>query len=254
MTVDREVPSRRTARVRGSGHAVGVRRRWPLGDRARIGLFVLGVLALAVVATVAVLPSRSGKSRLLPPVQAQLSAPPLVPVPTATGSPVVPGQPPALPSSAAPGAGTAPTTSAAAPPARSRPAPVLTRTLVFEAESAVNTLTGDTHVKTADRASGGLSIGAIGGGVANTLRFNAVTVPATGTYTLTVFYLSGEDRGLTIAAGGRAPVSVVVASTGSFDTVGSLTLRVVLAGGRNSIVFGNPDQRAPDIDRIAVGN
>lgn len=41
--------------------------------------------------------------------------------------------------------------------------------------------------------------------------------------------------------------------TGSFSTVGTLTIMLALSAGSNTIEFSNPSAYAPDFDRIIVG-
>jgi hypothetical protein len=254
MTVGRETSRHSAGPANRGAHGLGVRQRRPVGERTRIAFFLAAIGALALVFLAALVPLRRDRSRLLPPIPAVVSQPPLVPVPAAspssTPSPspsVVITDPPGFPTSI-PTAD--PVTPSAAPP---RIPPVL-RTTSFEAESAVNTLTGDAHIRAAAGASGGEVITDIGGGEGNTLRFNRILVPAAGVYTLAIYYASGGDRTLAISIDGAPAASIRFAATGDRETVGSLTLRVQLEGGANTIEFGNPLDRGPDIDRITVGS
>jgi hypothetical protein len=143
-----------------------------------------------------------------------------------------------------------------APPAPTRPPPrrVTIPTTFFEAESAANTLTGTARTHSEQNASGGLTIGNLGRGNANALRFNGLTVPQAGTYTLTVFYISGdENRNAVISVNGSGS-TVLFPSTGDWDTIGSLTTRINLRAGANSVTFTNAAGPAPDIDQIRLSN
>jgi hypothetical protein len=120
---------------------------------------------------------------------------------------------------------------------------------------AANTLGGSVRIHNLAEASGGHTIGGIGRGSANTLRFNRLGVPAPGTYTLTVFYLSGDgDRAATIRVNDRLVGVVTFPGTGDWHTIGSLAVRIGLGAGNNSIDFGNPGGPAPDIDRLTLSS
>jgi len=70
-------------------------------------------------------------------------------------------------------------------------------------------------------------------------------VSGPGTYTLTIFYISGDgDRKARIRLNDGAPITVNFPSTGDWNTIGSLALRGTLNAGGNSILFDNsPDLR-----------
>lgn len=250
MTVGRQTSRHSAGPVYRGVHGMDVRQRRPVSERTRIAFFLSALVALALVFLAALVPLRRDRSRLLPPVPAGVSQPPLVPVPTESPSPatspsVVVTDPPGFPTSIP--------TADPVPSSPSSPPPVL-RTASFEAESAVNTRTGDARIRAVADASGGEVITGIGGGEGNTLRFNQVLVPTDGVYTLTIDYVSVDNRSLTISVDGAPGVSIRFATTGDPEIVGSLALRVRLAGGANTIEFGNPVARGPDIDEITVGS
>jgi len=89
-------------------------------------------------------------------------------------------------------------------------------------------------------------------GVGGTLTFNGVNVASSGTYQVTIAYLDGSGRQATISVNGAAPQTVSFAPTGSFDTVGTVTVPLPLTAGNNTIEFANPTAYAPDFDRIIV--
>jgi hypothetical protein len=257
MTVGRETARHSVRHAAGpvhrGAHGIGSRQRGPVSERARIAFFLAALVALALVFVAALVPLRRDRSRLLPPVPAGVSQPPLVPVPA--GSPSASPSPPE-PSAVVtdpPGFPTSIPTADPVTPSPSRPSPVL-RTTGFEAESAVNTLIGDAHIRAAADASGGEVITGIGGAEGSALRFNQIRVPADGVYTMSVYYVSAADGRLAISIDNGAAVWVRFAGTGDGETVGSLTLRVRLQGGANTIQFSNPFDRGPDIDQITVGS
>jgi hypothetical protein len=81
-----------------------------------------------------------------------------------------------------------------------------------------------------------------------------VSVPAAGTYQVTVAYLDGSATGrqAKVSVNGGSDQLVQFTPTGSFSTVGTMTIPLALAAGPNTIEFGNPSAYAPDFDRIIV--
>jgi len=51
---------------------------------------------------------------------------------------------------------------------------------------------------------------------------------------------------------GQSPVAVPCASTGSWTTVGYVTVPMTLTAGSNTVALSNPSANAPDIDDISV--
>jgi len=87
---------------------------------------------------------------------------------------------------------------------------------------------------------------------AGTLRFNNVTVPADGTYTLVFFYVHLDDqpnRTAVITVAGQEPFSVSVVGA---TCCASRTVLVALRKGSNAITLGNPAGHAPSIDKIVI--
>jgi hypothetical protein len=254
MAVGRETLARFLAPVY-RGHHVNGRRTWhEAGERTCIALIVAGVVALALVATAAVLPpSSDGTSRLLPPLPARISPLPLAPVPRPQPS-GPPGFPSAIPTADAPSPAQPPTASPTASPPNSPPVRPSVAPISYEAEAAANILSGEARIRDVAGASGGQVIGFIGGAPANALRFNRIVVPFGGVYTLAIHYISAEDRNATISVNDGRFVLLRFPATNDWETIGSLTLRIKLDSGINSIEFSNPVAHAPDIDRIIVGS
>lgn len=79
---------------------------------------------------------------------------------------------------------------------------------------------------------------------------------ATGTYTVTLVYCDGSSgttgRQADISADGGRPQLVSFTPTGSFSTVGALTVRLPLNAGANTIELANPSAYAPDFNEIIV--
>jgi len=139
--------------------------------------------------------------------------------------------------------------SAATRTARPGTASVLTTTSV-EAEGAGVVRSGGTKVRTVVGASGGRVVAHVGNG--KTVRFIGVSVPAAGRYALTIYYVAGSRRSAAVLVNGGAPVVPTFAVTRDWQTVGSVTVPVLLTPGANTVEIGNPDDWAPDIDRIVL--
>ncbi|HYN96690.1 MAG TPA: hypothetical protein VES42_22855, partial [Pilimelia sp.] len=136
----------------------------------------------------------------------------------------------------------------AAPPPPA-PSPV---TVSYEAEAPANTRTGEARTKRVAAASGGTVVGFVGRRPGNTLRV-AVTVPVADTYDVRVEYVSGEARPAQVRVNGGAAVPVRFPMTSAdWSRVGSVTLRLRLAAGANTVEFGHPEQYTPDFDRFTV--
>src|SRR5205823_2933553 len=115
-----------------------------------------------------------------------------------------------------------------------------------------NTLAGGAVVASCATCSGGAKVGFVGSG--GTLTVNGVAAPSTGSYRVTIAYLDGSATGrqAQISVNGGAPQTVSFTPTGSFSTVGTMTLPLQLTTGSNTIEFANPSAFAPDFDRIIV--
>jgi hypothetical protein len=63
---------------------------------------------------------------------------------------------------------------------------------------------------------------------------------------------SAAGRQADISVNGGTPQLLSFAPTGSFTTVGAMTVTVALTAGNNTIEFGNPSAYAPDLNEIIV--
>jgi hypothetical protein len=120
----------------------------------------------------------------------------------------------------------------------------------YEAESPANTLAGGAVLQTCPTCSGRQKVGFVGNG--GTLTFNGVTAATSGTYQVTIAYCSGDPRPAMVSVNGSTPQALSFPSTGSFSTVGTMTVPLPLTAGTNTIEFGDPAAYTPDFDRIIV--
>ncbi|WP_167747101.1 CBM35 domain-containing protein [Cohnella luojiensis] len=126
---------------------------------------------------------------------------------------------------------------------------------VYEAEAAVNTLTGNAAVSNCGPCSGGKKVGnlfKVDDNHASALQFNNVTVSASGGYIVKVYYISGDPRSANISVNGGAKELFDFPATADWNTVGSYEVELHLNAGSNTILFDDNVWYAPDIDRIAV--
>jgi hypothetical protein len=134
-------------------------------------------------------------------------------------------------------------TSSAAPPSLGA---------AYLASSSASTLAGGAVVQTCSTCYGGAKVGFVGEG--GTLTINNVTVPAAGSYRVTIIYCDGSATGrqATVSVNGGAPRLLSFTPTGSFSTVGAMTVSIQLSAGANTIEFANPSAFAPDFNELIV--
>jgi Carbohydrate binding module (family 35) len=129
-------------------------------------------------------------------------------------------------------------------------------TTTFEAESAI--LGGEAKLQACSACSGGQRVGFLGTVTTNgvmasgTLTVTNVNVPAPGSYVVSLFYTSQDDRTGTLTVNGVPGSPIAFLSSGNFDTVARLDAVVSLNAGANTIAIGNNTSRAPSIDRLVV--
>jgi alpha-glucosidase len=122
----------------------------------------------------------------------------------------------------------------------------------YEAEASANTLAGTAARRTVSGASGGQVVGDVGNGSANYLQFNGVNAPSAGSYSVVISYISGENRTASMSVNGGSATTVSFPNTGSWTTVGTVTVTITFNAGNNTIRFTNSSAYAPDFDKIGV--
>ena len=132
--------------------------------------------------------------------------------------------------------------------------------LRYEAEAGYNSvyqeLKNNQDEKTgsyeaADYCSGGYKAGWLGRREANDLQWRDVYSREGGDYKLTIGYISGENRSITVSVNGNK-VQTVSVNSGGWQKVGTRTLTVTLQPGYNTVRLSNPSAHMPDIDYIDV--
>ncbi len=209
-------------------------------------LIVAGVATalslLSILLVSALLTGTGPDHRAVPPATTPSSAADTSAPDPAPPSPTTPSSPPRPAPST-----TAPRTS---PPPRFGP-------VTFEAEAAGNALGGSAWVDRYPGASGGAIVRNIGDWNSRdgdgVLRFERITVPVAGTYTLRLYHVNIDNertRTAVITVAGRDPQRVTL--TGSSTCCTASTLKVQLRKDGNTITVSNPDGHAPSIDRIVL--
>ncbi|MDO4993895.1 MAG: alpha-galactosidase [Bacteroidales bacterium] len=99
--------------------------------------------------------------------------------------------------------------------------------------------------------SGGLKAGWLGRSAENRLEWEHVWSREGGEYVLTLGYLCGEDRQVTVSVNG-SPVKTITVNSGGWGTVGTVTLNIDLQAGDNVVALSNPTAWMPDIDYMTL--
>ncbi|WP_261301480.1 OmpL47-type beta-barrel domain-containing protein [Paenibacillus andongensis] len=130
----------------------------------------------------------------------------------------------------------------------SEPQPIYAQ--YYEAESAVNILTGKASVSNCGTCSGGKKVGNLYQG--SSLQFNQIQVNAPGIYTVKLSYISGDPRSVQVSANGGASELFDLPKTTDWNTVGTFDVDVTLTAGSNTIILSDGNGYSPDIDKIGV--
>lgn len=135
----------------------------------------------------------------------------------------------------------------------------LTRTR-YEAETAYlsayqeleNNQSVVSAVYTADEnCSGGEKVGWLGKKAKNDLQWRDVYVAEEGDYDMTIHYISGEDRTIRVSVNG-SHVANLSCNSGGWSTVDSVTTRIHLQQGDNTVRLYNASAWMPDIDLMTL--
>lgn len=117
----------------------------------------------------------------------------------------------------------------------------------YEAEAA--TLAGGAASVASTACSGGHRVQGIGSG--GSVQFS-VTVPATGSYEVGVYYTSTVDRTFKYRINGGSTTDLVCPASGGANIVAIQSFTCTLNSGANTIKFENAGAACPDLDKIEV--
>ena len=105
--------------------------------------------------------------------------------------------------------------------------------------------------ETADFCSCGYKAGWLGCSEANALEWRNVHSKNGGEYNLTIGFICGESRNITVNVNGTK-VNTLSCNSGGWQKVGTKTLTIQLQPGQNTIRLSNAKNWMPDIDYIDV--
>lgn len=100
-------------------------------------------------------------------------------------------------------------------------------------------------------ASGGYIAGWLGGRPENQLQWNDVNMKKGGQRTITITYLCGEDRNMDLIVNGQKVTTFNIHGS-DWNTPTTISYRVSLKKGRNSICLANDSAWMPDIDKMVI--
>jgi hypothetical protein len=200
------------------------------------------VLALGVAVTAVTVP---------PVVLSWADDPPPAAAPPATATVTAPATPVTTPATSAPPATTPPSTPPTTPPPTRTAAPTKPpfRPITIDAADPDNDRYG-IAVTDCPTCESGSRVQYLGQGHA--LVVHVRDVPAAGRRTLTIYYTSGETRELDVRVNGGKAVTLRLDGAGSWDIPVRTRLPIQLPAGDSEIMFLNPRDPAPDLDRITL--
>jgi hypothetical protein len=122
--------------------------------------------------------------------------------------------------------------------------------VAYEAEDG--TLAGGASRNGCGGCSGGAKAGNLGG--SGSLTLSAVRAPADGTYLMAIDYVDGSSsRTIVVTVNGVSFQQPMAGSADNdWDHAQRVFVPVRLKAGANTVTFANPNDNAPDIDRITV--
>jgi alpha-galactosidase len=120
---------------------------------------------------------------------------------------------------------------------------------VYDAE--IGKLSGTALNNPCEYCSGNTKIVGLGRGINNVVTFPDITVALGGTYQMEIDYLTKVPRFLDVIINGAVPIQLNLTGD-SEGSPSSVVIPVLLNGGKNTIQFGNPDDEAPALDKIAI--
>ncbi|MFI7061332.1 CBM35 domain-containing protein [Kribbella sp. NPDC050124] len=125
------------------------------------------------------------------------------------------------------------------------------RVFMREAESSLNRI-GSAGITNCSACSGSQKVRNLGGSDDAHVVIPDLTVDRAGQYTLYLDYTVNGTKSYFVSVNDGAPVEASVTGIGN-STVQTVTVPITLTAGANTIRIFNPDDSAPDLDRISIG-
>jgi uncharacterized protein YkwD len=123
-------------------------------------------------------------------------------------------------------------------------------TTTYEAEAAVNTLSGGAHTIDCGRCSGKARVTGIG--LLGGLTFANVAVERAGSTKMALTYYSPEARTVQISINGSVGIAISFPATRTDSRPGTMRIVATLKEGDNTVAFVNPVGVAPDLDKLVI--
>lgn len=120
---------------------------------------------------------------------------------------------------------------------------------VYDAE--IGNFDGTAVNSACELCSGDTKITGIGMGSDNTVTFPDIAVAGPGMYNMEIDYVTKVPRLLYVTVNGGDPIPLNLMGD-SEDSPTSLVIPIGLKDGKNTVQFGNPDEQAPALDKIAI--
>jgi hypothetical protein len=92
----------------------------------------------------------------------------------------------------------------------------------------------------------------LGNNDSNFIEFHNIYSNFSGTYHVTLYYISGENRSATVSVNGVIDTTLTGLNSGSYTKRDSVTFPLTLNIGKNVIKFSNASAYMPDFDKISV--
>ena len=130
----------------------------------------------------------------------------------------------------------------------------------YEAETAwlerfqclgINNSLGYANYADSDICSGGAKVEWLGNNKDNYMEWRNIFCPKGGTYNITLNYLSDEDRSVFCSVNGGKDFEIKTPGD-SKNTVKTVSRKIRLKKGTNTIRIGNANAWCPDIDKITI--
>ena len=99
--------------------------------------------------------------------------------------------------------------------------------------------------------SGGYKVGYVGGSDKNSLQWRNVYSQTGGKYKLTIAYICGENRNITVSVNGKT-IKTQSYNSGGWEKVGQKSIDITLEPGDNVIRLSNASSWMPDLDYIEL--
>ncbi len=125
---------------------------------------------------------------------------------------------------------------------------------ISDYQELVNNQSAKTGIYEASTScSAGFKAGWLGYSEQNDLQWRDVYSTNGGDYHMTIAFICGEDRDMTVSVNGKE-VKTIRVNSGGWNTVGTTTVDIALQKGRNTVRLSNATAWMPDIDYMELSD